>query len=276
MNFFILPKSIPHVAFAHTYATNKMDIRHEPIRGFIEITYIEVGTAFSQFEDGYITELPPESVGCMLYLQRQHSVSYGRHRHSTVAFEMNFELADDSPDAVPLFDAVTDAKFVADASKIIHACTRDIMLEPENSYKLSARVLELFGLYKHRYDENKLLTDTDVNYSAVRYVKQAKEYILRRIADKLTVADISNALGLSRGYLSEIFKSVCGISIVRYINDVRLEFVKNLVVKESATLAEACEHVGLNDPNYVSRMFKKYYGMSLTEIINKSRSRSKD
>lgn len=30
------------------------------------------------------------------------------------------------------------------------------------------------------------------------------------------------------------------------------------------SLAEACEHVGYQDPNYVSRLFKKYYGTTIS------------
>ena len=271
MDLFIVPKSIPHVAFAHTYETNKLDIRHNAVKNFLEISYVELGYANYEYEDRAV-HLPPESVGVMLYTHPERSTSAGYHKHHTVAFDMEYELADDTAKgALPLTEVITDAKFVSAAAKIIQACTREIFLDPDNGYRLSAHILELFGLYKHRYDENKLLRSADVNYSAIRYAKQAKEYILRHIAQKISVTDIANALGLSRGYLSEIFKTVCGTSIVRYINDVRLETVKNLVVKESATLAEACEHIGIDDPSYVSRMFKKYYGMSLTEIIKRNR-----
>ena len=38
-----------------------------------------------------------------------------------------------------------------------------------------------------------------------------------------------------------------------------------LIRRYNYTLAEAGEHVGYSDVNYISRIFKRYYGMTVTE-----------
>ncbi len=267
MLFHILPKSIPKVVFAHMYATNDYRISHQK-ENLTEITYFESGNASCRFEDGCVRELPPESISIHFYRQPATFYSKEYHRHFTVAFQMDYEFVSENTEgAVHLDDLITDMKFVAEASKIIRHCTRDILLYDQNACKTTAEVFELFALYQHRYADHTLYPpDGNINPHAINYVKQAKEYILHNISVKFSVSDIARSLGLSRGYLSNIFKSVSGTSIVRYINEVRLEIVKNLCLNESASLSEACASVGIDDPNYISRMFRKYYDTTLRDI----------
>jgi len=277
MQITIVPKSIPKVAFAHTYETSAFDIMHRRIPDFLEISYIECGKVMRIYDDNETETIQAGSISVMPYLNASHSRSDEYHRHCTVAFDMDFEVADENAQGSVHIDTnINDAKFVSNASTIIRNCTRDILLDPNNEHKLTAHIFELFGLYEHRYAENKFLSAyPDINYGTIRYIKQAKEYIFQHIKDKITVNDIAQHLRISRGYLSEIFKTVCSVSIIKYINEARLETIKNIVLKEHASLAEACETMGIDDPNYVSRMFKKYYGMSLTEMINQNISTKK-
>ena len=52
---------------------------------------------------------------------------------------------------------------------------------------------------------------------------------------------------------------------MEYINRRKLSYMVELIRRYDYTLAEAGEHVGYNDVNYISRIFKRYYGMTVTE-----------
>ena len=53
--------------------------------------------------------------------------------------------------------------------------------------------------------------------------------------------------------------------MMEYINRRKLSYMLELIRRYGYTLAQAGEHVGFGDANYVSRIFKRYYGMTLTE-----------
>lgn len=250
------------------YATDEYHIQHKIWENFMEITYYERGISTCQFVDGSQREFPPESIGIHLFKLPARFISKESHRHYTMGFHLEYDFVHEATDgAVHLEYCVSDIEFVSEAARIIRACVRDYLLYDNNSCKTTARIFELFALYQHRYAERTLCPPkVGIAAGALRYVKQAKEYILLNIGGKFSVSDIANALGLSRGYLSNIFKAASGISIVRYINEMRLEMVKNLCLNESASLSEACALVGLDDPNYISRMFRKYYDTTLTNI----------
>lgn len=98
-----------------------------------------------------------------------------------------------------------------------------------------------------------------------RYCDRAKSYISENIDRKLTVGDVATAVGVSKNYLTNVFSSSEGIPLIEFINRRKLSYMIELIRRYHYTLAQAGEHVGFTDANYVSRIFKRYYGMTLTE-----------
>lgn len=98
-----------------------------------------------------------------------------------------------------------------------------------------------------------------------RYCDRAKTFISENIDRKLSVSDVAAAVGVSKNYLTNVFSEGEGIPLMEYINRRKLSYMIELIRRYHYTLAQAGEHVGFTDANYVSRIFKRYYGMTLTE-----------
>lgn len=114
----------------------------------------------------------------------------------------------------------------------------------------------------------KAMTESNnhLSYGSVVYSRKAMEYIARCLDQKLYVDDIAASLGISSGYLSNLFKEVTGQTLVQYINRVKLSRIKEILnTNPGATLRQAGECVGIYDENYLSRIFKKYNGISAQE-----------
>lgn len=105
----------------------------------------------------------------------------------------------------------------------------------------------------------------DVSPGNRRYCDRAKTFISENIDRRLTVSDVANAVGVSKNYLTNVFSGSEGIPLMEYINRRKLSYMLELIRRYGYTLAQAGEHVGFGDANYVSRIFKRYYGMTLTE-----------
>lgn len=107
--------------------------------------------------------------------------------------------------------------------------------------------------------------DSTISPGNRRYCERAKTYISEHIDQKLSVGDVARAVGVSKNYLTNVFSSSEGLPLVEFINRRKLSYMIELIRRYHYTLAQAGEHVGFTDANYVSRIFKRYYGMTLTE-----------
>ena len=52
--------------------------------------------------------------------------------------------------------------------------------------------------------------------------------------------------------------------MMAFINRVKLEQIRTLMENNHLTLARAAEQYGYSDPNYVSRLYSKYFGTPIT------------
>lgn len=71
---------------------------------------------------------------------------------------------------------------------------------------------------------------------------------------------------LSPSRFAHLFKAVTGQTPIAYLNRVRIENAKELLLKTSLPIAEIAERVGFADQNYFGRLFKRQVGLSPTEF----------
>jgi AraC-like DNA-binding protein len=75
---------------------------------------------------------------------------------------------------------------------------------------------------------------------------------------------LTNKLGYDYSYLSNLFSSVEGLTIEKYIILQRIEKVKELLVYDELTLSEIAYRTGYSSVQHLSSQFKKIIGMSPT------------
>lgn len=92
--------------------------------------------------------------------------------------------------------------------------------------------------------------------------QEVKEYILDNYSEKLTLDQISSQVYLSSSHLSKIFKEVTGITIMEYVNQIRLREAKKLLRKTEMPLNKIAEISGYYDASYLSKVFKKEVGIT--------------
>ena len=92
-----------------------------------------------------------------------------------------------------------------------------------------------------------------INY--VHYDKEVEEYV--NFSEHL-----SRTLHHEYSYLSNLFSSVVGTTIEKYIILQRIERVKELLVYDELTLSEIAWKTGYSSVQHLSNQFKKVIGMS--------------
>ena len=86
------------------------------------------------------------------------------------------------------------------------------------------------------------------------------EYIDAHLEEKLTLASLAQVAGYSEYYLSRKFKKEMQISIVDYIQNVKLERAKYLLANTQAGVNEISDRLGFGSRSYFTSVFKKYTG----------------
>lgn len=97
-----------------------------------------------------------------------------------------------------------------------------------------------------------------------------KKYIEKNINGKILLADIAEALGKNANYLNDVFKKINGVSIISYINELKMKKMAILIADKGFSVKEAATQVGISDVNYASRIFKQKMGMSISEYKSAS------
>lgn len=97
-------------------------------------------------------------------------------------------------------------------------------------------------------------------------VSQASAYIESNFSKEITLDEVSREVNISPYYFSKLFKEEKGVNFVEYLTQIRIEYAKSLLVKPSYSVKEVCLESGYSDPNYFSRIFKKYTGCTPSEF----------
>ena len=102
--------------------------------------------------------------------------------------------------------------------------------------------------------------------SSVAYSEMVVSYIMKNYKKKINVADLAERLELSPNYLHAIFKQVKGTTIIDYLTSYRMKLARVYIERFGLRVALAAEMVGIDDPAYFSRLFKKTFGVSVNEL----------
>ena len=95
------------------------------------------------------------------------------------------------------------------------------------------------------------------------YVQMIDDYIEAHYADPdLSVSAVSDWLHLSAVYTGTLYKQHKGNSIINRINEVRLQHAKELLLDVNENVRTISQRVGYVTPDYFSRLFSAFFGMS--------------
>lgn len=92
-------------------------------------------------------------------------------------------------------------------------------------------------------------------------IKAVQRHIQQHYMEELTLESLADRVHLSPSYLSKLFKRETGENLSIYIQNVRIQQAKLLLRTTNLKTYEVAERVGIPDPVYFSRTFKKVTGM---------------
>ena len=88
------------------------------------------------------------------------------------------------------------------------------------------------------------------------------------IYEKLNLVSLANEEGVSPEYLCSIFKKYTGTTLTNYINDRRIESIKDMLINTSRPINMILNKFDFN-PAYLKRLFKERTGYTMREYREK-------
>lgn len=99
-----------------------------------------------------------------------------------------------------------------------------------------------------------------LNKTTNDYVRETKNYIWNHYSEDLNLEILANNVHLAPKYLSDLFKREEKVGITKYLNEIRMERAKQLLVESHHRVGEISEMIGFNNYSYFIKSFQKYTG----------------
>ncbi|WP_310603296.1 AraC family transcriptional regulator [Anaerosporobacter sp.] len=92
-------------------------------------------------------------------------------------------------------------------------------------------------------------------------------YLRNSFGEKLTGDSIASQLNMNFDYLNRIFKKQTGFTIFGYLNTIRINKAKELLLTGTMKSYEIARNVGFHDEYHFSKAFKKSVGLTPTQFL---------
>jgi YesN/AraC family two-component response regulator len=117
-----------------------------------------------------------------------------------------------------------------------------------------ARVMCLFRDAAHTLNDR-------VARDRVPAVTRARAYIAKNYARMLSLDEVAEACSVNPSYLSRVFHQTTGYTFTDYVNRLRVDRAKELLVaRPTAFIYEIAHELGFEDSAYFSRLFRELSG----------------
>lgn len=254
--------SLPEMRFSHIYQTDCYVNKFSPRENFIEVAYIAAGAlTIAQGESRHVAE--KGDIVC-LFRNEPLCVSAGQfHCHHTVGANLTMTF---NKDKINTLHLPVVLKASCETEKICYLI--DSFIFNKEYYESSAaRFAASFLGMLCEIDKCAQKLYKSKLPGEMLYAERAKTYIKNHIYSVITQREIARQLGISPGYLCDIFRKNEGTTVIKYINKAKLQSIRALMEEKNISLQEASFLHGYNDPNYVSKLFRTFYGCNITKIL---------
>ncbi len=99
---------------------------------------------------------------------------------------------------------------------------------------------------------------------------KAREFVMNHIMERIVLGDVASCACVSPSYMSKVFKRTMGISLIDYINKMKVEKAKDLMASSrTERIADIALALGFANIYYFSKVFRKVEGISPSEYMKK-------
>jgi AraC-like DNA-binding protein len=96
---------------------------------------------------------------------------------------------------------------------------------------------------------------------------QAKEILLQRLGEPITIRELSRKVGTNECYLKKGFKAMFGTTIFDFYQNERMNHARYLLYEKGLSVTEVSDLLGYSSISHFSTAFKKHTGLKPCELL---------
>ena len=97
-------------------------------------------------------------------------------------------------------------------------------------------------------------------------ISLVKSFLDVHYSEKLSLESVASHFFIDKHYLARLFKEQYGVTLVTYLQQVRITHAKRMLRFTDKSIEEIGRECGIGELNYFSRVFKKLEGVSPSEF----------
>jgi AraC-like DNA-binding protein len=109
-------------------------------------------------------------------------------------------------------------------------------------------------------------SDSPPMASLPEWVSKCKELVIQRLDEDIRPEQLAQTVAVSERQLQRMCKEVLDTTPHAFITLIKLEKASQMLHQGDLTVKEVAYAVGFSDPGYFSKVFKKYYNQSPSEM----------
>lgn len=102
----------------------------------------------------------------------------------------------------------------------------------------------------------------DLRRSGEPLLAEVFTVIDRRLGEPLSLRDVAHDVGITPGHLTTVVRRRTGRTVQEWIIERRMAEARSLLSDSDIPVAEVARRVGMSDPGYFSRLFRRTHGVS--------------
>lgn len=195
-----------------------------------------------------------------------HKTSYyGDIRPERIYIEFVKEYVSDLIDTYKDHFFFSGGKIVSIPLDIRDEITNDMMVmlneyNSDNFMKESMlkSLFQIFMIKLMRYEQEfKIYEVTDLVPAPELTIQRVIDYIINHFTENITLDELADIAHINASYLSKKFKDINGVGFKEYINMLRVQYARELLVNTDLSILEIAFKCGYDSSNYFGDVFKR-------------------
>ncbi len=140
-------------------------------------------------------------------------------------------------------------------------------MDPLNRLLTLIRILNLIGSGQNRYLASEKYLDEKFFFKSKR-MNRVHNHLMEHFKDPLTVDEGAELVNMTVTSFCRFFKNQTGSTFTIYLNRIRIDFARKLLVNTETSIKEIGYECGFNSTSYFNQTFKRITGISPKQYRN--------
>lgn len=111
-----------------------------------------------------------------------------------------------------------------------------------------------------------MLDQLQANKAASPEIMGLLHYLETHVEENISLEQAASHCALGKSQFCILFKKATGITFVHYFNKLKMKKAYTMLSSGKIQVQEAADRIGIRDISYFSRLFKKYYNISPSDV----------